>query len=96
LILLCKALHAPFITTEIRRPATLLQTVFHRYLESIIKMTSIKSKAKQKVAIVGSGMAGLVTAHLLHCDLHQRYSVTVFESVRMSQMLLFAGLTRFH
>ncbi|RFU29776.1 hypothetical protein B7463_g6553, partial [Scytalidium lignicola] len=43
-------------------------------------MTFAKSKAKQKVAIVGSGMAGLVTAHLLHHDLHQRYSVTVFES----------------
>ena len=47
-------------------------------------MTVTKSKAKQKVAIVGSGMAGLVTAHLLHHDLRQRYSVTVFESVRMS------------
>ncbi|KAF2103446.1 hypothetical protein NA57DRAFT_32220 [Rhizodiscina lignyota] len=43
-------------------------------------MTFTKSKAKQKVAIVGSGLAGLVTAHLLHHDLHQRYSVTVFES----------------
>lgn len=49
-----------------------------------MKMTSSKkSNAEQKVAIVGSGMAGLVTAHLLHNDMHQRYSVTVFESVRM-------------
>lgn len=46
-------------------------------------MTSTKSNVKQKVAIVGSGMAGLVTAHLLHNDKQQRYSVTVFESVRM-------------
>ena len=49
-----------------------------------MKMTSTKSDVEQKVAIVGSGMAGLVTAHLLHNDMHQRYSVTVFESVRMS------------
>ena len=48
-----------------------------------MKMTSKTSNAKQKVAIVGSGMAGLVTARLLHNDIHQRYSVTVFESVRM-------------
>ncbi|KFY00825.1 hypothetical protein V490_01185 [Pseudogymnoascus sp. VKM F-3557] len=43
-------------------------------------MTPTKSNVKQKVAIVGSGMAGLVTAHLLHNDKQQRYSVTVFES----------------
>ncbi|KAH8811179.1 hypothetical protein F5884DRAFT_267145 [Xylogone sp. PMI_703] len=43
-------------------------------------MTFVKSKAKQRVAIVGSGMAGLATAHLLNHDVHQRYSVTVFES----------------
>lgn len=48
-----------------------------------MKMASTKSNVEQKVAIVGSGMAGLVTAHLLHNDMHQRYSVTVFESVRM-------------
>lgn len=46
-------------------------------------MTVTKSKEKQKVAIVGSGMAGLVTAHLLSRDPRQRYSVTVFESVRV-------------
>jgi hypothetical protein len=54
-------------------------------------MTSAKSQAKQKVAIVGSGMAGLATAHLLRNDLNQRFAVTVFESVRMSWMLLFAA-----
>lgn len=52
-------------------------------LHAIQKMTSTKSSVKQKVAVVGSGMAGLVTAHLLHNDMQQRYSVTVFESVRM-------------
>ena len=70
--------------------------ISHQYLQNIIKMTVTKSKAKQKVAIVGSGMAGLVTAYLLHNDLRERYSVTIFESVRMSRVLLFAGLTRFH
>jgi 2-polyprenyl-6-methoxyphenol hydroxylase-like FAD-dependent oxidoreductase len=58
-------------------------------------MTLKKSKARQNVAIVGSGMAGLVIAHLLHHDLPQRYSVAVFESVSTSQMLAMAGLTRF-
>jgi hypothetical protein len=33
-----------------------------------------------RVAIVGSGMAGLVTAYLLHRDRLRRYEVTVFES----------------
>lgn len=34
----------------------------------------------QRVAIVGSGMAGLVTAYLLNQDVHQRYAVSLFES----------------
>jgi threonine dehydrogenase-like Zn-dependent dehydrogenase len=85
-------LHTPLVTKNLRVfPdqelffAIFLQTGFHLYLETISKMTFPKSKAKQKVAIVGSGMAGLVTAHLLHHDPRQRYSVAVFESVRMSQ-----------
>jgi predicted NAD/FAD-binding protein len=49
-------------------------------------MTFRKSERKYKVAIVGSGMAGLVTAHLIHHDLHQRYCVTIFESVCMARM----------
>jgi predicted NAD/FAD-binding protein len=36
---------------------------------------------QQRVAIVGSGLAGLVSAHLLHGDRRQRYAVKVFESV---------------
>jgi predicted NAD/FAD-binding protein len=36
---------------------------------------------QQRVAIVGSGLAGLVSAHLLHNDRRQRYAVKVFESV---------------
>lgn len=34
-----------------------------------------------RVAVVGSGMAGLVVAHLLKQDSRQRYTVKVFESV---------------
>jgi len=33
-----------------------------------------------RVAIVGSGMAGLVTAYLLHRDPRRRFEVTIFES----------------
>lgn len=38
-------------------------------------------ETKQRVAIVGSGLAGLTTAHLLHNDRQQRYAVKVFECV---------------
>jgi predicted NAD/FAD-binding protein len=38
-------------------------------------------ESQQRVAIVGSGLAGLVSAHLLHADRRQRYAVKVFESV---------------
>lgn len=34
-----------------------------------------------RIAIVGSGMAGLVTAYLLNKDTEKRYSVTIFEEV---------------
>lgn len=35
-----------------------------------------------RVAVVGSGMAGLVTAYLLNRDPEQRYNVEVFELVK--------------
>ncbi|KAL4921163.1 hypothetical protein BDW62DRAFT_198177 [Aspergillus aurantiobrunneus] len=38
-----------------------------------------KEKRKESVAIVGSGMAGLVTAHLLVCDKQERFDVEVLE-----------------
>lgn len=41
----------------------------------------MKDTAEIRVAVVGSGMAGLVTAHLLRNDRHHRYAVTVFEQV---------------
>lgn len=70
----------PFITIGIRKSANCSANYFSSVPGGHTKMTLKKGKAKQKVAIVGSGMAGLVTAHLLHHDLHQRYSVIVFES----------------
>ena len=42
-----------------------------------------------RVAIVGSGMAGLTTAMLLNGDPQRRYSVTIFESVSLQLCLLF-------
>lgn len=38
-----------------------------------------------RVAVVGSGMAGLVTTFLLNHDPHQRYAVKLFESVSQCQ-----------
>lgn len=40
------------------------------------------TNVKCQVAIVGSGMAGLVTAYLLNQDPERRYNVEVFEIVR--------------
>lgn len=37
---------------------------------------------KCRVAVVGSGMAGLVTAYLLNQDSEHRYNVEVFELVK--------------
>ncbi|KAK5991756.1 hypothetical protein PT974_07790 [Cladobotryum mycophilum] len=34
---------------------------------------------RQKVAIIGSGLAGLTTAHILHADPLNRYALTIFE-----------------
>ena len=38
-------------------------------------------EVKCRVAVVGSGMAGLVTAYLLNQDPENRYQVEVFEIV---------------
>jgi protoporphyrinogen oxidase len=37
---------------------------------------------QKTVAVVGTGLTGLVTAHLLHQDVQQRYAVKVLEMVR--------------
>ena len=44
-------------------------------------MAKAGSERQKRVAVVGSGMAGLVIAHLLHRDPKSQYQVTVFESV---------------
>ncbi|KAH6632980.1 hypothetical protein C7974DRAFT_391883 [Boeremia exigua] len=41
---------------------------------------SMEPQQQVKIAVVGSGMAGLATAHLLQQDRRQRYAVKVFES----------------
>jgi NAD(P)H-nitrite reductase large subunit len=49
-----------------------------------------------RVAVVGSGMAGLVTAYLLHRDAEQRYDVTILEEVPLARpywLLLLLVLT---
>ncbi len=40
---------------------------------------------KSRVAIVGTGLAGLTTAYLLQNDQKQRYEVTLFEQVKRSR-----------
>lgn len=36
---------------------------------------------RSRVAIIGTGLAGLTTAYLLHQDQQKRYDVTLFEQV---------------
>lgn len=38
---------------------------------------------QKTVAVVGTGLTGLVTAHLLHNDAQQRYAVKVLERVSL-------------
>lgn len=47
--------------------------------------------SKSRVAIIGTGLAGLTTAYLLHQDKEKRYEVILFEQVlthSLTQMLL--------
>lgn len=41
------------------------------------------AKPKIRVAIIGSGLAGLATAYLLHQDKRSRFDITLFEQVRL-------------
>lgn len=43
-------------------------------------MSSVDSR--QSVAIIGTGMAGLITAYILRNDPRARFDVEVFEKVR--------------
>ena len=40
---------------------------------------------KSRVAIIGTGLAGLTTAYLVHHDRQKRYEVTLFEQVHPPQ-----------
>lgn len=40
-----------------------------------------EGQGKKTVAVIGSGMAGLVTAYLLQRDRQKRYEVEIFETV---------------
>lgn len=44
-------------------------------------MNEVQSPQPRTVAVVGSGMAGLVTAYLLHQDPQRRFRVTLLEKV---------------
>lgn len=44
-------------------------------------MEKSQSGRPRTVAVVGTGMAGLTTAHLLHQDPERRYEVTLLEKV---------------
>lgn len=43
--------------------------------------TSYEAESQIRTAIVGTGLAGLTTAHLLHNDERKRYAVTLLEQV---------------
>lgn len=49
---------------------------------------------KQTVAVVGSGMAGLVTAFLLQQDKKGRYDVQLFETVNLTTFVKILVLTQ--
>lgn len=42
---------------------------------------SEEERPRIRAAVIGSGLAGLTAAHLLHNDPKQRYEVVVLESV---------------
>lgn len=50
-------------------------------MEPLLIMVTTEGEGKKTVAIIGSGMAGLVTAYLLRRDPLQRYEVEIFETV---------------
>lgn len=50
-------------------------------------MPTVKQR-KKTVAIIGSGMAGLVSAYLIQRDRQQRYEVEIFETVNDSKLFL--------
>lgn len=47
-------------------------------------MTGETQDAPERVAIVGTGLAGLTTAYILNSDEKKRFSVTLYEQVRLT------------
>lgn len=76
------------VEDQLRRLGYVCQTLSAR-------MAATDGNAKKTVAVVGSGLAGLTTAYLLHSDQRQRYTVTLLECVRILSRLpqLWAYLT---
>ena len=50
-------------------------------------LNSARAPAQTRVAIIGTGLAGLTTAYLLQNDRQSRFKVTLFEQVRISNTL---------
>ncbi|KAH6988125.1 hypothetical protein BKA56DRAFT_545033 [Ilyonectria sp. MPI-CAGE-AT-0026] len=61
-------------------PQPLPQTQLNK--ENQLNQLNQHHEIAQRVAIIGTGLAGLSTAYLLHNDGHKRYAVTLFEQVR--------------
>lgn len=45
----------------------------------------MEKESQKRIAVVGSGLAGLLTSYLLQQDTKQRYAVTLFEEVSLSR-----------
>jgi 2-polyprenyl-6-methoxyphenol hydroxylase-like FAD-dependent oxidoreductase len=51
-------------------------------------MEKLQPSRPRSVAVVGTGMAGLTTAHLLHQDHERHYQVTLLEKVSLDPFLV--------
>lgn len=72
-----------------------LHVSFHIYVRPVVSilvytlltLNMEETQPRKTVAVIGSGMAGLVTAYLLHHDPLQRYQVRLLEKVRLSRLI---------
>lgn len=51
-------------------------------------MSADHGQTQTRVAIIGTGLAGLTTAYLLHNDARDRFRVTLFEQVCNNHQVL--------